>query len=131
MSHKKVRKSQSITITASNEKQISDNMYKTKCMIKTVLNATFRRSVSDCVLQSLGKAYSDYLQIIRVVPGCPRYSLRCKKVGVRVLVGGPENWHFSYLTAPSGQAPGVWAQTYHCGGGAAGLSLRGAGTDRA
>jgi len=33
--------------------------------------------------------------------------------------------------APAGQAPGVWAQAYHCGGGAAALGLRGAGADGA
>jgi len=43
--------------------------------------------------------------------------------------GGPENWHFSYLTAPAGQAQDERAQAYHCSGGAAGLARRGAGAD--
>jgi len=46
-----------------------------------------------------------------------------------VLGRGPENWHFSYLTAPAGQAPIEWAQAYFCGGAAAGLGLRGAETE--
>jgi len=38
--------------------------------------------------------------------------------------GGAENWHFSYLTAPAGQAPGVLAQAATAArGNAAGLGL--------
>jgi len=52
-----------------------------------------------------------------------------QKVGIGVFGRGPENWHFSYLMAPAGQAPGEWAQANHCGGDAAGLCLKGAGAD--
>jgi len=53
----------------------------------------------------------------------------CKTVGAGVLGRETENWQFSYVTAPAGQAPGEWAQAYHCGAGAASLGLRSAGAD--
>jgi len=64
-----------------------------------------------------------------VAPGHLGNGLRCQKVGVGFFGRGPENWHFSYLTAPAGQVPREWAQVYHCGGGAAALGLRGVGAD--
>jgi len=51
-----------------------------------------------------------------VASGHPRNGSRCKKVGAGAFGRGPENWHFSYVTAPSGRAPGEWAQTYYCSG---------------
>jgi len=65
-------------------------------------------------------------QIFRVAPGCPRDGLRCRKVGVGSWV-----WvrKLTFFISHGTRKPGEWAQTYDCGSSAAGLGLRGAGTD--